>query len=162
MNVDISFEKGPAGFVELVAVCPKAFICETPLLFLAGLSYAELAKATSMSPGGSLPENFFTASGLRLFLANGWQSWFFAGELTWRERPRRAFVKKSLNLFVDHPAEAELRALARNKECRSDIVSHFFAVLRDEEARLGLVSTAWGQDGRRPGPPLFPPPTIFS
>ncbi|MCX7026568.1 MAG: alpha-galactosidase [Spirochaetes bacterium] len=161
----MSFEKGPAGFVELVARNRKAFVCESPLFFLGEYRYADLATAAcpgepssaeaGPDPAGGfrLPADFFADPKQRLFLASGWQSWSFAGELTWRERPRRAMVKKALNCFVDHPAEAELRALSKREGRRPDIVSHFFAVLREKDTRLGLVSTVWA-GGRRPGPPL--------
>ncbi len=82
----------------------------------------------------------------RLVLANGWQSWSFAGELAAGERPRRALFKPQLNLFVDHPAEAAVREMARRGRQTPagargpDIVSHFFAVLRAGSLRLALVS----------------------
>ena len=82
----------------------------------------------------------------RLVLANGWQSWSFAGELAAGERPRRALLKPQLNLFVDHPAEAAVREMARRGRQTPagargpDIVSHFFAVLRAGSTRLALVS----------------------
>jgi len=46
-------------------------------------------------------------------LVNGWQSWSFAGELKRWERPRRALLRRDLNLFVDHPAERALRLAAQ-------------------------------------------------
>ena len=153
--LDLRFERGWAGFVELVARCRGAFTQTDPLLLVGEFTYAELAAAAAAPEGDfHLPKDFFADPGRRLFLVSGWQSWSFSGELTWKERPRRAFIKRSLNLFVDHPAEAELRGLARERGGRPDIVSHFFAVLRQKDARLGLVSIAWGRGDKRPGPPL--------
>jgi len=155
-NLEPHFEKGEAGFVELVVRCRMDFAQTEPLLFLGEFAYPDLAKAATADSVGRpcLPEDFFADPRRRLFLASGWQSWSFAGELTWKERPRRAVMLKELNRFVDHPAEAELRARAKERRGRPDIVSHFFVVLRQKETRLGLVSTAWGSGEKRPGPPL--------
>jgi len=111
----------------------------------------------------------------RLVLANGWQSWSFAGELAAGERPRRALFKPRLNLFVDHPAEAAVSEMARRGRQTPagargpDIVSHFFAVLRAGSLRLALVSlgaagraaTAAEQPATLAGGRSLPPATFF-
>ncbi|HOV94672.1 MAG TPA: alpha-galactosidase [Spirochaetales bacterium] len=101
----------------------------------AGVDFAAATEAANVDPGD------FAIPARRFVLCNGWQSWSFAGELCGRERPRRA-LKPRLNLFVDHPAEPELRALARRGPGRraDSMVSHFFTVLRVGAARLALVS----------------------
>ena len=98
-NLEPHFEKGEAGFVELVVRCRMDFAQTEPLLFLGEFAYPDLAKAATADSVGRpcLPEDFFADPRRRLFLASGWQSWSFAGELTWKERPRRAVMLKAVS-----------------------------------------------------------------
>ena len=141
--------------MQILAEIPIGELCEA-----AGRDFAEAVAGRGISA-----DDFSRTSG-RLVLANGWQSWSFAGELGRSERPRRAILKKALNLFADHPAERTIRALARRGPRKPDIVSHFFVVLRLGEVRLALVSDnagappadadTGGSEGRR-----LPPLTLF-
>ena len=117
----------------LVGRFPIAELCAR-----AGAPFAEAVRTAHVDPAD------FSAPARRYVLCSGWQSWSFAGELCGKERPRRAILKKSLNIFIDHPAEAEISAMARRGAVpgRRDraMVSHFFTVLRVGSARLALVS----------------------
>ncbi|HWP69201.1 MAG TPA: glycoside hydrolase family 36 protein, partial [Rectinemataceae bacterium] len=145
MEFEKLYTKDSRGIPILVLKCARDFVCDRPMQILAELSLRELCEATgadfayTLANSGISAEDFLRPSG-RLVLANGWQSWSFAGELNRRERPRRAILKKALNLFADHPAESEIHAMARRGARKPDIVSHFFVVIRKGGARLALVS----------------------
>ncbi|MFA5853056.1 MAG: glycoside hydrolase family 36 protein, partial [Spirochaetales bacterium] len=151
-NVDFA-ETSP---IRVIASIPIVDFCEAAgaafngAATVAGVAI-EGAAFKGAAPGGSAKD--FSDPRKRLVLANGWQSWSFAGELRRNERPRRAALKRALNLYVDHPAEEELRALAKSGRRvpgfgRPNIVSHFFVVLRAGRARLALVShNASGEGG---------------
>ena len=144
------------GFNERTLVVGEVSIRE--LVSRAGNSFVEGDEAANVDPAD------FAIPAKRFVLCNGWQSWSFAGELYGRERPRRALAPR-LNIFVDHPAEAELRALARRGPGRraNSMVSHFFTVLRVGAARLALVSLGSGSPSS--GCPCacdsLPPVTFF-
>ncbi|HEY9054202.1 MAG TPA: hypothetical protein VIO60_05230, partial [Rectinemataceae bacterium] len=114
--ISVSMQREEGGLSILEFRASADFTAAPGLLPLGEFPYAELFQAArnagARDAGESvLPEDFFAYPRSRLFHVNGWQSWSFAGELRWSERPRRACVKRALNLYVDHPAEAELRAL---------------------------------------------------
>lgn len=145
IEFESAFERGEEGFSVLVIKTIEDFLCDRGMLVLGEFPIRELCAhsgddfdAIAEKAGVSVDD--FSSPAARFVLANGWQSWSFAGELYKNERPRRAFVKTALNSFVDHPAEGEIRALARHGLFRPDIVSHFFTVLRVDTARLALVS----------------------
>ena len=159
------------GIPLLLLECAKDFYCDRPMQILAEIPISELCEAAGRDFAEAIAGKGISAADLsrtsgRLVLANGWQSWSFAGELGPRERPRRAVLKKALNLFADHPAEREIRALAGRGARKSDIVSHFFVVLRLGDFRLALVSDnagappadadTGGSEGR-----CLPPVTFF-
>jgi len=142
---------GAAGDSRMLLVgrFPIAELCAR-----AGALFAEAVRAARVNRAD------FSAPAGRYVLCSGWQSWSFAGELCGKERPRRAVLKKGLNVFVDHPAEAEIRAMARRgavpgRRTRG-MVSHFFTVLRVGSARLALVSvgSALSGDVGNPLPPV--------
>jgi alpha-galactosidase len=128
--------------MQVLADIPIAELCAQ-----AGAVFAEEKGAAGVSAGD------FADPRSRFVLVNGWQSWSFAGELARNERPRRAVLKRGLNLFVDHPAEDEIRRLAG-----PGIVSHFYLALRAGSARLAMVSH--NVENGRGGRPL-PPVTFF-
>lgn len=186
----LKFEEGPGGFPVLVAYAARDIpkkesfgslpatvsrhgeefdglkgrmlvvgeVSIRELFSRAGQSFVEAVEAADVDPAD------FAVPARRFVLCNGWQSWSFAGELYGRERPRRALVRR-LNIFVDHPAEAELRALARRGPGRraNSMVSHFFTVLRVGAARLALVSIGSGSpsSGRSCACNSLPPVTFF-
>ena len=141
-----------AGAIFLVLRCARDFTADSPMQVVADIPIEELCESGDFADARS-----------RLVLVNGWQSWSFSGELRWNERPRRAILKPSLNLFVDHPAEKAVQALAGNGRrsllgsWKPDMVSHFFVVLRAGNARLALVSHNATADGSR----VLPPVTFF-
>jgi len=145
MEFEKQYKADSRGIPLLILKCAGDFDCDQPMQLLAELSIRELCEAagsdfTDAVAGSGVSADDFSRSAGRLVLANGWQSWSFAGELNRRERPRRAILKKALNLFVDHPAEREIHAMARRGLLKPDVVSHFFVVLRAGQARLALVS----------------------
>ena len=142
------YERDDAGQVFLVLRCKNDFSEGEPMRLVAEVPIAELCDAAgevfaeAVRDAGVVAGDFVKPRA-RLVLVNGWQSWSFAGELRHDERPRRATLKPALNLYVDHPAEDRVRALARRGAFglgRPDIVSHFYVVLRAGRARLALVS----------------------
>lgn len=155
-DIEISYQRLPGGPLTIFF---RAFVpiqCDAPLLELGEFEIRELCDAL-----GDECRRAETVSGVRatelskaksrFVLVNGWQSWSFAGELAGGERPRRACIKRDLNLFSDHPAEAELRGQARRFGHRHDHISHFMLGLRAGELRLVLASDnvaaqprAWG------------------
>jgi len=159
------------GIPLLLLKCVGDFSCDQSMQILAEIPIGELCEAAgrdfaeAVAGRGISADDFSRTSG-RLVLANGWQSWSFAGELGRSERPRRAILKRALNLFADHPAEGTIRGLARRGLGKPDIVSHFFVVLRLGEVRLALVSDnaeappagadTGGSEGR-----CLPPLTFF-
>ncbi|MFA6366563.1 MAG: glycoside hydrolase family 36 protein [Candidatus Hydrogenedentales bacterium] len=159
---------GAADAVFLVLRCARDFAADTPMQVVADIFIEELCEATGrdfldVAAGTGLKAGDFADARSRLVLVNGWQSWSFSGELRWNERPRRAILKPSLNLFADHPAEVAVRALAEEGHrsllgsWKPDMVSHFFVVLRAGNARLALVSHNATAEGSR----ILPPVTFF-
>ena len=150
------------GAAAILALrCRRDVAAGEPLSLIAELSIADLCGMAGLAPrgeaggagrasaAGEMAANDAAAllnPRRRLVLANGWQSWSFAGELAAGERPRRALLKPQLNLFVDHPAQAAVGEMARRGRQTAagargpDIVSHFFTVLRAGSTRLALVS----------------------
>lgn len=147
MNSDIeaTFQRLPGDVLRIFFRACGEVHCDEPLLELGEFEVSALCHAL-----GDECRDAETASGVqaskleeprsRFVLVNGWQSWSFAGELAGSERPRRAFYKRALNLFVDHPAEVALRQRARRLGHRHDHISHFMLGLRAGELRLMLVS----------------------
>ena len=135
-NFEKSYEQDERGFNILVIRCVENCHADHAMEVVADIPMAEICDTASD----------FADARRRLILVNGWQSWSFSGELKKGEHPRRAVLKSALNLFVDHPAEKEIRVLARQGReklavpRRSDVVSHFYVVLRSGKARLALVS----------------------
>jgi len=172
-----SYERDASGIAFLTLRASADFIEKAPIRVIASISIADFCRAAGMTPAAPIPAGDtpmaaardFSDPRARLVLANGWQSWSFAGELRRNERPRRAALKRALNLYVDHPAEEEVRALAKRGRrfpglSRPDIVSHFFVVLRAGRARLALVSrSASGDDCVRAlgDSRALPPVTFF-
>jgi alpha-galactosidase len=185
-----------AGTGAMLALrCRRDVFAGEPLSLVAELDIAELREMAGLVPAGpGQSTDGGAAAGdaavlldprRRLVLANGWQSWSFAGELASGERPRRALLKPQLNLFVDHPAEAAVREMARRGRQTpagargSAIVSHFFTVLRAGSLRLALVSLGdrlgvrgasqsagnavdcSAADAERPASRTLPPVTFF-
>lgn len=151
-SLESAFEFGSDGITRLVFKAGEDFECAEPLLELGVFDLRELLENARTASGKSLAEaaeqtgtalSDFSDPRKRFVLANGWQSWSFSGELNGRERPRRAWYKRVLNVFVDHPAEEALRSRARRAAApweKPAILSHFFTVLRVEDIRLALVS----------------------
>lgn len=157
---------------SLALRCLRDVVAGEPLSLVAELDIAELgamaANASAADAAALLDPR------RRLVLANGWQSWSFAGELAAGERPRRALLKPQLNLFVDHPAEAAVREMARRGRQTAAgargpaTVSHFFTVLRAGGARLALVSlgaassaASAAEDAAKAAGRSLPPATFF-
>ena len=151
-SLESAFEFGSDGITRLVFKASRDFECIEPLLELDGFDLRKLLENAMDTEGRSLVEiaeqtgttlSDFSNPRKRFVLANGWQSWSFSGELYGREQPRRAWYKRVLNVFVDHPAEKELQSCARRNVAfleKPAIVSHFFTVLRVNSLRLALVS----------------------
>ncbi len=158
-KIEITFQRISANELKLFFRTKEPLECEEPLLELGEVTVQNLCdalgdecieaeKAAGLSLG-SAAEKLSKARG-RLVLINGWQSWSFAGELKGRERPRRALLRRDLNLFVDHPAERALRRQAQRPHTlchwarrffhRHDIISDFLLGLRTGELRLMLLS----------------------
>ena len=162
-----SYERDERGFTFLVIRCVGNCLAAKAMEVVADISLAEICgKAGEAADGFGVPATDFADARHRLVLVNGWQSWSFSGELGKGEHPRRAILKPALNLFVDHPAEEEVRALARQGRksltypWRSDMVSHFYVVLRSGKARLALVSPNV-YDGDNEVDRSLPPVTFF-
>ena len=186
------------GAAAILALrCRRDVAAGEPLSLIAELSIADLCGMAGLPPRGAVGGAGEAAAAgematndaaallnprRRLVLANGWQSWSFAGELAAGERPRRALLKPQLNLFVDHPAQAAVGEMARRGRQTAagargpDIVSHFFTVLRAGLTRLALVSLgaarsaansagcavpAAGQPAMFAGGRTLPPVTFF-
>jgi len=157
IEFDRSYEHDASGIAFLVLRSRADFVETSPIRLIAAIPIVGFCEAAGSAFGDATAAAGVTAKDFsdpraRLVLANGWQSWSFAGELRRNERPRRAALKRALNLYVDHPAEAEVRALARRGHrvsgfARPDIVSHFFVVLRAGRARLALVSHNVSEEG---------------
>jgi len=171
-----SYERDASGIAFLALRASVDFVETSPIRVIASIPIADFCRAAGMTPAGAIPAGDTPAAAVkdfsdprtRLVLANGWQSWSFAGELRRTERPRRAALKRALNLYVDHPAEEEVRALAKRGRRfpglgRPDIVSHFFVVLRAGRARLALVSRngSGGDSVRALGDSRALPPVTF-
>ncbi|MDP2791457.1 MAG: alpha-galactosidase [Rectinemataceae bacterium] len=154
-----SYERDERGFTFLVLRCIRDRSACEAMEVVADIPLAELCSNVGAATD-------FADARHRLVLVNGWQSWSFSGELAMGERPRRAILKPALNLFVDHPAEEDLRALARQGRSgvawlrRPDIVSHFYVVLRLGNDRLALVSHNVGENITEANRAL-PPVTFF-
>jgi len=151
-SLESAFEFGSDGITRLVFKAGRDFECTEPLLELGDFDLRKLLENAMDTEGKSLADmaeqtgaalsDFFNTR-RRFVLANGWQSWSFSGELCGRERPSRAWYKRVLNVFVDHPAEKALRSRARRAAApweKPAVLSHFFTVLRAEGLRLALVS----------------------
>ena len=159
-----SYERDERGFTFLVIRRAGKRLAARAMEIVADIPIAEICgEAGEAACGSGITAADFADARHRLVLVNGWQSWSFSGELGNGEHPRRAILKPALNLFVDHPAEAEVRALAgkgRGSPAslrRSDIVSHFYVVLRSGDARLALVShtaAGGGSSADRSSPPV--------
>ena len=147
MNSDIeaTFQRLPGDVLRIFFRACGEVHCDGPLLELGEFEVSALCHALGDECRKAEAASGVQASKLqeprsRFVLVNGWQSWSFAGELAGRERPRRAFYKRALNLFVDHPAEVALRQRARRFCRRHDYISHFVLGLRVGGLRLMLVS----------------------
>ncbi len=150
-DIEISYQRIPGGVLTIFFRAFAPIQCDAPLLELGEFEIRELCNTL-----GDECRRAESASGVRatelsraksrFVLVNGWQSWSFAGELAGGERPRRACIKRDLNLFADHPAEAELRKLARRFGHRHDYISHFMLGLRAGELRLLLASDNVARD----------------
>ena len=144
-TIEATFQKIPGDVLKILFRAREDFSCEEPLLELGEYEVRELCHAlgnecrAAEEASGQKAESL-ERPGLRFVWINGWQSWSFAGEIAGRERPRRAFYKRVLNVFVDHPAEEALRQRARRFWHRHDIISHFMLGLRSGDLRLALVS----------------------
>ena len=148
-EIEMTFQRISNDVLKIFFRAKEPIECQEPLLELGAITVQNLCDAlgdecieAEEAAGlglGSAVEKLSKARG-RLVLVNGWQSWSFAGELKGWERPRRALLRRDLNLFVDHPAERALRLRARRFFHRHDIISHFLLGLRTGELRLMLVS----------------------
>ncbi|MCE5255805.1 MAG: alpha-galactosidase [Spirochaetaceae bacterium] len=146
-------EEGPGGIPCMMIRASQDMACRDPVLLLGEFSIDELCATAGQSfseavDAAQVSRSDFSVQSRRYVLCNGWQSWSFAGELYKNERPRRAFAKRGLNNFVDHPAEAAIHGLANRGHGKPDMVSHFFTVLRVGSARLALVSAGGATESR--------------
>jgi len=144
-TIEATFQKIPGDVLKVLFRAREDFACEEPLLELGEYEVRELCHALGNECRAAEEASGQKAESLerprsRFVWINGWQSWSFAGEIAGRERPRRAFYKRVLNVFVDHPAEEALRQRARRFLHRHDIISHFMLGLRSGDLRLALVS----------------------
>jgi alpha-galactosidase len=158
-RVEMAMELGGDGTSRLIFKAKTGIDCVTPMLELGRVTIqaicdlsGEGAKDAAQRAGRNLIG--LSSRSERFVLMNGWQSWSFGGEIQGRERPRRAFYKRDLNLFVDHPAEAAVRDTAKRSGA---VVSHFFTVLRTGDLRLALVSDNVDREADR----ILPPLTFF-
>lgn len=144
-DIEVRFQRIPGGVLTIFFRACAPIQCDTPLLELGEFEVRELCNALGdecrrAESASGMRATELLAARTRFVLVNGWQSWSFAGELAGGERPRRALLKRDLNLFSDHPAETALRRLARRFGHRRDHISHFMLGLRAGELRLVLVS----------------------
>lgn len=144
-TIEATFQKIPGDVLKILFRAREDFSCDEPLLELGEYEVRELCHALGNECREAEEASGQKAGALesprsRFVWINGWQSWSFAGEIARMERPRRAFYKRVLNVFVDHPAEVALRQRARRFLHRHDIISHFMIGLRSGELRLALVS----------------------
>ena len=151
-RIEATFQRLPGDVLKIFFRACEAIHCDEPLLELGEFSVSDLCHALGNECRQAEASSGIDASKLsearsRFVFVNGWQSWSFAGELAGGERPRRACVRRSLNLFVDHPAEVALRKKARRFGHRQDFISHFMLGLRAGELRLMLVSDGGMTDG---------------
>ncbi|MEN6599539.1 MAG: hypothetical protein ABFC21_03935, partial [Rectinema sp.] len=127
-KIELEFEKSCDNLLKIIFRAKEPIECQEPLLELGEITVQNLCDAlgdecfkAEEAAGlglGTAAEKLSKARG-RLVLVNGWQSWSFAGELKGRERPRRALLRRDLNLFVDHPAERALRQEAKRWQAKS-------------------------------------------
>ena len=144
-TIEATFQKIPGDVLKILFRAREDFSCDEPLLELGEFEVRELCHALGNECRAAEEASGQKAVALersrsRFVWINGWQSWSFAGEIARMERPRRAFYKRVLNVFVDHPAEVALRQRARRFLHRHDIISHFMLGLRSGDLRLALVS----------------------
>ncbi|MHB0855758.1 MAG: glycoside hydrolase family 36 protein [Rectinema subterraneum] len=144
-TIEATFQKIPGDVLKILFRACEDFSCDEPLLELGEFEVRELCHALGNECRAAEEASGQKAMALerlrsRFVWINGWQSWSFAGEIAGMERPRRAFYKRVLNVFVDHPAEVALRQRARRFLHRHDIISHFMLGLRSGDLRLALVS----------------------
>ena len=144
-TIEATFQKIPGDVLKILFRARADFSCDEPLLELGEFEVRELCHALGNECRAAEEASGQKAVALersrsRFVWINGWQSWSFAGEIAGMERPRRAFYKRVLNVFVDHPAEVALRQRARRFLHRHDIISHFMLGLRSGDLRLALVS----------------------
>ncbi len=149
-HIEATFQRLPGDVLKIVFRACEDIRCGEPLLELGECEVSELCHALGDECRAAESASGVQAAKLeeprsRFVLVNGWQSWSFAGELAGSERPRRAFYRRALNLFVDHPAEVALRQRARRFGRRHDYISHFLLGLRAGELRLLLVSDNVGR-----------------
>ena len=113
-KVELILDKTSGHILKIFFKAKESIECDEPLLELGEIEIKSLCDAlgnecqkAEEAAGfslGSATEKLSSAR-KRFVLVNGWQSWSFAGELKGRERPRRALLRRDLNLFVDHPAQ---------------------------------------------------------
>jgi len=144
-RIEATFQRLPGDVLKIFFRACEEIHCDEPLLELGEFEVSALCHALGNECREAEAASGVQATKLaeprsRFVLVNGWQSWSFAGELAGGERPRRACYKRALNLFVDHPAEVELRQRARRFGHRHDHISHFMLGLRAGDLRLMLVS----------------------
>jgi len=114
-KVELILDRTSGHMLKIFFKAKESIECDEPLLELGEIEIKSLCDAlgnecqkAEEAAGfslGSAAEKLSSAR-KRFVLVNGWQSWSFAGELKGRERPRRALLRRDLNLFVDHPAPA--------------------------------------------------------
>lgn len=163
--IEAGFQQIPGDVLKLMFRVRKDMVVDSPFLDCGTFSIEEILHALGSEAEEAARQAGVPLQGLmdarqRFVLVNGWQSWSFAGELSARERPRRAFYKRVLNLFVDHPAEDALRTMAGRGASwlgakilpRGAFISHHFLILRYGQLRLALVSD--NTDPSRMLPPL--------
>jgi len=149
-EIESTFQRIPGEPLKIFFRACKTIHCDLPLLELGQFSVSTLCSALGdecrhAESASGVDADALLAACSRFVHVNGWQSWSFAGELSGSERPRRARVRRDLNLFVDHPAEAALRQRARRFCRRPDYISHFMLGLRAGNLRFMLVSDNVGR-----------------
>lgn len=163
--IEAEFQRIPGDVLRLMFRACKDMVVDSPFLDCGTFDIEEIlhalgSEAEEAARMAGLPLQCLMDTRRRFVLVNGWQSWSFAGELSACERPRRAFYKRVLNIFVDHPAEDTLRAMAGPGASwmvakflpRGAFISHSFMMLRCGQLRLALVSD--NTDPSRMLPPL--------
>jgi alpha-galactosidase len=116
------------GRASLSFRASAAFEALEPMTALARLSFGELCDAVD---AGTDDRAAFADRDSLLFMADGWQSWSFAGEIDRSQRIRRNILVRGLNAMTAHPARAEERG---------EVLSHFFAWVRSGGLRLAAFS----------------------